>query len=113
MDQLRIEERDGAVFLSFLGEITLDITSDLKEKIEGVLADSDVSNIVVDLSRISFLDSSGIGFLVALNTKLKGLGKKMFLFKPSTQVKKTLELVQLASFFQMLDDDDDLLTLLP
>ena len=109
MDSLRIEKKEDGLFLVFNGEITLEITTDLKKDIDASLVEADYEALVADLARVTFMDSSGIGFLVALNTKIMGLGKKMYLLKPSSQVRKTFELVQLSNFFNILDNEDELL----
>jgi anti-sigma B factor antagonist len=111
MEAFRIERQDDALLVNFSGEITLEITTELKGRIDEVIKGGDFKALVVNLSEITFMDSSGIGFLVAMNTKTMGLGKKMFLLKPSAQVRKTLDLVQLSNFFQTLDNEDELLTL--
>ncbi|THB67931.1 MAG: anti-sigma factor antagonist [Desulfovibrio sp.] len=111
MDSLRIENKDNALHLVFSGEITLEITTDLKKAIEKAMADETFDALVADLAQVTFMDSSGIGFLVALNTKIMGTGKKMYLLSPSTQVRKTFELVQLSNFFTILDSEEDLLQL--
>jgi anti-sigma B factor antagonist len=113
MEGLRIEEKDNALYVSLSGEVTLESTAALKQEIEAALDESGAENVVVDLAGVSFMDSSGIGFLVALNTRVKGRNRNMYLFRPSSQVAKTLELVQLSSFFRILDDQQDLLRILP
>ncbi len=113
MENCLIEFRDDALYLTFHGEITIEITAGLKKEIDKALQPSSFSSVVVNLSEVAFIDSSGIGFLVALNTRLISLSRKMFLFKPSAQVKKTLDLVQLSSFFTIAADEDELLALLP
>lgn len=113
MEAVKIDKQGTVVFFRFNGEITLEITSTLKQQITEALAEDDADILVFDLSEVTFMDSSGIGFLVARNTAYKGSGKKMYLFKPSTQVRKTLDLVQLSSFFDILDTEDDLVAVLP
>jgi len=113
MEAYRVENRDTLLFLHFSGAITLDTTTEIKDGIADILAKGDFEHMVINLSDISFMDSSGIGFLVALNTKVKATGKTMHLFRPTTQVLKTLELVQLRTFFHILDDEDDLTAILP
>lgn len=113
MDALRVEKKDNAVFAAFKGEITLEITSELKKELEAAISDGKFDNLIADLAEVNFMDSSGIGFLVALNTKIMGLGKKMYLYRPSAQVKKTFELVQLSSFFSILEQEEDLLAIMP
>lgn len=111
MEAFGIERKQNCLIVTFCGEITLEVTTQLKNEMDVTLKQNGFNNLVVDLADISFMDSSGIGFLVALNTKILGLNKKMYLYRPSPQVRKTLSLVQLATFFQILEDEDDLLAL--
>ena len=113
MEGLRVESKNGAIFFNFNGEITLEVTADLKNEIEQALEGQTYKVLVFDLAGVNFMDSSGIGFLVAQNTKVKGGGKRMYLYRPSAQVKKTLDLVQLSNFFQIIEDEDALETVLP
>lgn len=95
----------------YSGEITMEITQDFKHEMEKVLEDGKSSILVLDLSEVSFMDSSGIGFLVACNTRLQASGKSLVLFSPSSQVRKTLELVQLMEFFKVVETEQELDTL--
>jgi len=97
----------------FSGEVTLHTSSDLREQIEDFLTRIDVEHLVIDLSRVEFLDSSGIGMLVALKTKITSRNNSIFLLNPSAQVSTTLELVHLTQFFQILHGDDAILNILP
>jgi anti-sigma B factor antagonist len=92
----------------YSGEITMEITQAFKREVEKVLEDGKSSLLVLDLSEVSFMDSSGIGFLVACNTRLQSSGKSLALFSPSAQVKKTLELVQLMEFFKVAETEQEL-----
>jgi anti-sigma B factor antagonist len=113
MEAYRVERRDGSLFLIFNGAITLETTTEIKDQIAKLQEEGGFDNLIIDLSEISFMDSSGIGFLVALNNKVKNVGQTMYLYRPTTQVLKTLELVQLRTFFNILDDEDDLTAILP
>jgi len=108
MDAFGVERRDNALRINFKGEITLEITTDIKKQIDSTLKEPGFQAVIIDLSQITFIDSSGIGFLVALNTRVMGQGKALYLFQPSGQVVKTLELVQLANFFKTLKNEDEL-----
>ena len=88
----------------------MEITSGFKKEVERSLEDAQA--LVLDLSEVSFMDSSGIGFLVACNTRVQNAGKTLVLYMPSTQVRKTLGLVQLMSYFQVADNDSELDSLL-
>jgi anti-sigma B factor antagonist len=59
-----IAQRNGATILSVLGEVDLATAPILDEQISAVEA-SDALTIVVDLDRVSFMDSSGLQVLLA------------------------------------------------
>ncbi|MHC1788021.1 STAS domain-containing protein [Solidesulfovibrio sp.] len=97
--------REGAtLLLKYAGEITLEMTADLKRRLDAELGEGDVRVVVIDLSAVPFMDSSGIGFLVSVNTRMKSSGKSFYLYQLSPAVEKTLGLVQLIGFFTVLPD---------
>ncbi len=108
MDELQVEKTGTTCLISFSGELTLEITPQLKKEVEEPLMKDGCRTLVMDLSQTNFLDSSGIGFLVALNNKIKQTGKKFYLFKPSSQVRKTLSLVKLIDYFTVLETREEL-----
>jgi anti-sigma B factor antagonist len=59
-----IAQRNGATVLSVLGEVDLATAPILDEQMSAVEA-GDASTIVVDLDRVSFMDSSGLQVLLA------------------------------------------------
>jgi anti-sigma B factor antagonist len=92
----------------YSGEITMEITHDFKTEVEKALDDAGAKTMALDLSQVSFMDSSGIGFLVACNTRLQTSGKTLVLLTPSLQVRKTLGLVQLMEFFKVAESEAEL-----
>lgn len=108
MEGLSIESKDGAVAAAFDGELTLEVTQDLKAEILKALEESGKGRLVLDLSKVSFIDSSGIGFLVSMASRLKSSGIDFHLYRPSIQVSKTLELVQLKNHFNTVESEQDL-----
>jgi anti-anti-sigma factor len=63
--------------------------------------------IVLDLTRLSYLDSAGIGALVACSKKAAAKGKIMKVaLSPSGPVRRIFELTQLERGFEIFDDAD-------
>lgn len=108
MDQLRIDKQADRLYLRLSGEITFDVVADLRGKVEEVLRNQDFSVLAVDLTEVPFMDSTGIGTLVALNGKVYGAGKRFALLRPGDRVKKTLALVKLLDFFIVAQDEEEL-----
>lgn len=105
MEKLTVKRQSDVLLLRYAGEITLEITGDLKRRLDAELEADEVKAVVIDLSEVSFMDSSGIGFLVSVNTRMRSSGRSFFLYKLSKPVEKTLGLVQLLEFFQILADE--------
>lgn len=108
MEELQLDKKEGTCFIKYSGELTLEITPQLKQKLEEPLVRGECRTLVMDLSKTAFMDSSGIGFLVALNNRLRQKGDKFFLLAPSPQVRKTLTLVKLIDYFSIIENEDEL-----
>ncbi|WP_320174221.1 STAS domain-containing protein [Maridesulfovibrio sp.] len=103
-----IKIQDGILTLKCGKEVTIETIYEFKEQVERQSESSEVEAIIADLSEARFLDSSGIGFLVSLNSRLKSNNKNMYLLRPSEQICKTLELVRLISFFTIIEDEREI-----
>jgi anti-anti-sigma factor len=94
--QLRVSasrSRNGRTVVIAAGEIDLATCDQLRE----VLAACD-GDVTVDLSPVGYLDSSGIGVLIAQRNRLGRSGGSLVLHRPQPQVRKTLGIVGLDAF---------------
>jgi len=112
VEKLTISHGKSALYFKYDGEVTLDVTPELKRRLEAELAGNEVAAVVLDLSGVGFMDSSGIGFLVSINTRMRSIGKACYLCRLSPKVRKTLGLVQLLSYFQVVENEEDVAALL-
>lgn len=62
---------------------------------------------VVDLEQVRYMNSSGIGVLITLLTKIKNNKGKMVLVNPSEQIVKLLEITKLNTVFTIADSIED------
>jgi len=73
---LRVEERrDGdrrSAVVTLLGELDVYTVSTVRTTLDGLLVDG-ASPVVVDLTELTFMDSSGLGTLVAAHKKARVL----------------------------------------
>lgn len=108
MEDLLLERRGKLALAAYAGELANERVSALRRELDAALADPTCRALVLDLAGATFLDSSGIGFLVSLASRLKSGGRQFALRDPSPQVRKTLELVRLITYFSVLERDADL-----
>lgn len=68
------------------------------------ILENEEGNVLLDLSRINHIDSTGIGELVAYLGRFGEHGRKLILVDPSARIRKLLELAQLARLFPIYED---------
>lgn len=92
-DFFRAETRiDNTHVVSLLGE--LDIAT--AEGLADWLVDLPGSTVVVDLSELTFMDSSGITAMVQAHNRREEAGAELMLTRPHPIVRRALEVVGLA-----------------
>lgn len=73
------------------GELDFHSAPKLRETILGLVADGNV-DVIVDLSKLDFIDSSGLGILVAAFNRTREEGGSLYLRSPSPQTSRVLEI---------------------
>ena len=100
------EVSDAVVVLEIAGDIDIYNTGDLKTIINKVVEDGK-KHIVFDMSQVPYIDSSGIGALIATLTKLKKAGGSLKIIRAHDSVKKVFELTKMTSFFEIYDSEEE------
>lgn len=77
-------------------------------KVLGNLIDDTPVDMILDLSKIEFLDSSGLGALVQISKKLKDAHLTLHIVT-NARVTQTVKLVRLDKFLSLHDSLDDAL----
>jgi anti-sigma B factor antagonist len=94
VDNLRIsatDAPDGGVVLGLAGELDLSTVTMFVEALDGLL-DDDPVRIELDLSALSFIDSSGVGAYVTAFRKAQATGSQLSIGDRSALVQRVLEL---------------------
>ncbi|HEX8832682.1 MAG TPA: STAS domain-containing protein [Abditibacteriaceae bacterium] len=102
--RLRTRESDGAAIVEVGGEVELHSAPQLREELHRV-CDSDARCIVVDLSRVSFIDSTGLGVLIGGLKRAREKGS-LSLVCPQPRVRRIFEITGLLQVFPMFDSVD-------
>jgi anti-sigma B factor antagonist len=101
---VRFELEDGAFVLQIVGEININTLSDIRNKVDSFEL-SQYKKIVVDLTRVNFLDSSGMGYLVVLIKQAKVNQAQISLRNPSALVKRMLSTIRLDRYVTIEGSD--------
>ncbi len=70
------------------------------------LCDEKPQRLILDLSQVDYIDSSGVGSLVEIFRRLKKEQRRLILVAPSARVSSVLEITRLDQFFTIVDDHE-------
>ena len=96
------EQRDGCLVFHFTGQLDAYSEKQFMAYVEDVLQASNLP-AVIDLSKIDFLDSSGLGALVQMAKQCTD-AKRSFQLVGNSRVTQTVKLVRLEGFLHLVDD---------
>ncbi len=102
-----IESEDGILVLELEGKLLFEGSHEIKEKAKEYLVDQKVEKLVVDLSCVEFMDSSGVGVLISLFKNLRERGGKMVLAAPTKDVSRVFELTMLGQIIKIFDNIEE------
>jgi anti-anti-sigma factor len=93
--EYRIEREADRVTVTPQGDVSLETVDVLREVLRNVLESQNVAHLDVNMSAVTFLDSSGIGVLVAAHRAAAARGTSLRLCEPTAMVRMTLEITHL------------------
>ena len=100
--------KDEIVILDITGEIDLYNAPEIKDIINELIEEQKY-NVIINLEKVSYIDSSGIGALISSLSNLKKYQGGLKIINVYASVRKVFELTKLTSFFEIYDSEDDAL----
>jgi anti-anti-sigma factor len=97
--QVTCEETDAALVVRLSGEIIMDAVTERRAEVERLALAAAAPAVVVDLSGVAFMDSSGVGFLIGLRRLCQDHGKTLSVANPTPPIKKLLAMLRLTDYF--------------
>ncbi len=97
------EQVNGVDVLRLEGRLDASSSKEIKDRISDLAKNKRV-NLVVDMAGINFIDSSGLGSLVASLRSVNKLGGDIRIASLQDQVRAIFELTRLHRIFEIFDD---------
>ena len=110
-EQLRIADYalDGRTHvIEVEGQVDLYSAPGLNERTTRVIADRKTS-VIMDLTRVTFMDSTGLGVLISAFKRLRAARSELLLVVTSYDIERLLELTGLDHSFRIFRSRDDAL----
>jgi anti-sigma B factor antagonist len=87
------------------GEVDIETSPVLEVHLQAV-ADEGQTSVTVDLTEVSFLDSTGLSVLIGALKRCQGAGGELRLVAPQPNVMRVLEITGLTGAFHLTGKDD-------
>ena len=97
--QMTCDETDAALVVRLSGEIIMDAVTECRAEVERLILTATAAAVVVDLSSVAFMDSSGVGFLIGLRRLCQDHDKTLSVANPTPPIKKLLAMLRLTEYF--------------
>jgi anti-anti-sigma factor len=93
--EYRVERQGDVTTVAPIGDVSLETVEAMREVLRSAVATHESGRIDVDMQAVTFLDSSGIGVLVAAQRAAAARGTSLMLCNPGPLVRMVLEVSHL------------------
>lgn len=101
--EVTTEERDGLVHVGLVGELDLSSVAKVQEELRRV-EQSDSVTLVLDLSKLTFLDSTGLRCIITADERAREAGRRMVVVRGPDAVQRVFSITRLEERLEMIDD---------
>ncbi len=95
MPKVTVEKIDKSVVFHVEGEIEIESSNDFKQLIRRNMEDSEFDEIIVDMENVEYIDSSGLGAIIAIAKDCRMKAAKLKLINVPDIVYNILKLTRL------------------
>ena len=86
-----IKTEKNTLITEISGELDHHSAAKIRAEIDAAISE-EAKNIILDLTNLTFMDSSGIGMIMGRYKKIQSFGGKLVIVSPKPQVKRILEI---------------------
>ncbi len=104
--EVETKEEDGAVRLSLTGELDLSTVQKVEDELRRVEGEG-AETVVLDLSSLSFLDSTGLRTIVTADQRARKSGRRLAIVKGPETVHRVFTITRLDERLDMVSGADD------
>lgn len=91
--QIKTGVAGGALYIKLIGEMDEYSAAGVREKCDKLIEQSpNINKVIINLSEVAFMDSTGIGFLIGRYKKAAKVGLSLFVESPNFAADKILNL---------------------
>jgi anti-sigma B factor antagonist len=101
--EVQSEDTDGRVTVVLSGELDLSSVGKVQDELRRVEADAPAL-LVLDLSKLTFLDSTGLRCVVTADERAREQGRRLVIVRGPDAVQRVFSITRLEERLEMVDD---------
>lgn len=102
---VRIDPRKDLTVCYIDGEIDINSSPAVKKSFDKIISQK-TPRVVINLSKVTYVDSSGLATLVEMLKNMKSYGGRMRLACMSSKIKSLFEITKLEKLFEIMADEE-------
>ncbi|MDY6967795.1 MAG: STAS domain-containing protein [Spirochaetota bacterium] len=101
---------EGDIIIVYLnGRLDIHLSVDVENRLQSIIKEEPEYHILIDLSDVEYMSSSGIRLLVSILRTVESNDRKLKLSNMNESVKKIFEIVELTSMFDIYNSEEEAL----
>jgi anti-sigma B factor antagonist len=106
--EIEVSTHGGAVVAALVGEIDSSTAPKAQEELVPLIGEG--KDLILDMTRLTFLSSAGLRILLLLYRQAEANNRKVALAGPSENVKDTMEITGFLTYFVVCDTVEEALS---
>ena len=90
----------GALIFRLVGELDEHSAEFVRRRLDALIAESNFDSVIFELSRLSFMDSTGIGVIIGRYKLIRKQSKPVYVRNPSPTVDK---IFKMSGLYEIID----------
>jgi|ERR1051325_3085167 anti-sigma B factor antagonist len=107
--EISSRKNDETVIIDLSGDIDLGNTPAVRKILLREVKENRAPRVVINLSKVRYIDSSGVASLVEALKASRDVGSRLILIGLSTSVREVLQLSRLLKIFEIYDKEEEAL----
>lgn len=99
--------RGGSLWVRMVGELDEATADQFRTEVEAALDRTRAHDLHLELSRVTFIDSSGLGAIIGRYKRVRRAGGRVLLVNPAPAPLKVLEMAGLLRLMEVVQADPD------
>jgi anti-sigma B factor antagonist len=102
-----VRNADDVIIVDLDGRLVLGVGDEILRDVVNELLAEDWKKILLNLRKVTIMDSSGIGEVVASWKLARRFGASLKLMRPAPQIQRTLRLTQLLPLLEVFENEEE------